>query len=252
MRGESSAFLRYPVSGSEDRLRSRRAEAHDDAGPEQPDLGFEPRPAGTNLRRVRLFMQPPFAPFLELEMFHRVGDVDGRTVDAGIGKGTVEQASRGSDKRAAGTVFLVTRLLADEHRGSRRRTLAENRLFRVPVQVASPAQLNRVAENRKRLPVRQELSRARYLRFFQRCRKKTMFSSKCVRKPGLLIALDWVTGGHIGRRTPDGADSPNRCCTPNGSGAPDRTRAPNGAGTPDRSRTPDSTVTPDSAGTPGA
>jgi hypothetical protein len=44
-----------------------------------------------------------------------IGDIGLRSIDSGLGEAAVEQLSRRSDEGASGTVFGITRLLADQH-----------------------------------------------------------------------------------------------------------------------------------------
>src|SRR5205823_1744749 len=51
-----------------------------------------------------------------------------RAVDAGLFEGAIEERARRADERPAAEVFLIARLLADEHHGRRLLPFAENRL----------------------------------------------------------------------------------------------------------------------------
>jgi hypothetical protein len=63
-------------------------------------------------------------------MLYRVGDVNLRTVDAGLFQRAVEHLPRRSDERLAGEVFLVAGLLADQHDPGLLRAFAEHGLRR--------------------------------------------------------------------------------------------------------------------------
>ncbi len=76
---------------------------------------------------------------LELEMLHRVGDVDARAVDPGLRDGAVEHLAGGADERPSREILLVARLLADEHQRGVDRSFAEHCLRRMLVQVAARA-----------------------------------------------------------------------------------------------------------------
>jgi hypothetical protein len=52
-----------------------------------------------------------------LEVFDRIGDVDQRTVDAGLGESAVEDATGRPHEGSALQIFLISGLLADEHDG---------------------------------------------------------------------------------------------------------------------------------------
>src|SRR5688500_12668186 len=104
------------------------------------DLRREPRLAGSDLGRSRFFVYPTFSAGLPLEVFDDVRDVRLLTVYAGLAEGFIEKPARGSDERMPGKVFLIARLLADEHNGRRTNAaLSKNRLRRVLVQVAAHA-----------------------------------------------------------------------------------------------------------------
>src|SRR5690606_12981149 len=94
-------------------LRGRRAEGHDQFGPEGVELGEEPRAAGVRLPAGGLLVDAP-TPFLELrelEVLDRVGDVDVAALDARPLQGPVEQPSGGAGERLAGLVLVVAGLL---------------------------------------------------------------------------------------------------------------------------------------------
>ena len=76
-------------------------------------------------------MDAALAARLELEVLHRVGDVGLLPRDAGFVEDGVEDLAGRPDEGLSGNVFLVARLLADEHDFRRLRPLAEHRLGRV-------------------------------------------------------------------------------------------------------------------------
>ncbi len=79
-------------------------------------------------------MDAAFAARLELEMLDRVGDVDRLAIDAGVFQRLVQEMSRRPDERLAREIFLIARLLTDEHEFGARRSLAEYGLGRVSVE----------------------------------------------------------------------------------------------------------------------
>ena len=95
-------------------------------------------------------MQPPLASHLMLEMFHRIGDENLRARNSCIFQRPVENAPRRADKRLAGEIFLVTRLLADEHEVGRPAPLAWDRLCRVLVERTARAFVLRLGKLRQR------------------------------------------------------------------------------------------------------
>ena len=122
------------------RLGGRRAETDDRVGLDKFDFLLDPGPARRDLAGTGLFVDSPAAARLELEVFDRVRDVGLTAVDAGLAQHLVKQLARGPDERAAGEVFLVARLLADEDHAGVRGPLAEDDLGGVFVQVAALAE----------------------------------------------------------------------------------------------------------------
>ena len=84
-------------------------------------------------------MQPSLASFFELEVFDCVGDVHRVAVDAGGSERLVENAPRRSDEGVPCEILCISRLFADEDDARVGRALAENRLRRIPVEVAAAA-----------------------------------------------------------------------------------------------------------------
>src|SRR5213080_1894358 len=96
---EPSALLGDTKPRPEERLGRRRAEANESRGLDQGDLGVEPRPAGGDLGRVRLGVNPPLAARLPLEVLHRVCDVGLTPIDTGLLEGAIEQLTGRPDER---------------------------------------------------------------------------------------------------------------------------------------------------------
>src|SRR5712691_2639219 len=106
-------------------LRSGRSEADDDARLDDIDLRLQPWPAGSDLRGIRLLVDAPLAARLPFEVLHHVGDIDAAAIDARFLQGLVQEVAGRPHKGPALKVFLVSRLLADEHYGGRLLPLAE-------------------------------------------------------------------------------------------------------------------------------
>src|SRR5688572_5971009 len=125
-----SALLRHLERLPEQRLRRRGAKADDDARLDQRDLELEPGVAGRDLADVRLLVNPTLTALgaLPLEVLHRIGDIDGAAIDAGLDEGVVEELARRPDERLARSVLLVAWLLADEHDVGCARAFAEDGL----------------------------------------------------------------------------------------------------------------------------
>jgi hypothetical protein len=71
-------------------------------------------------------MKSPLAAFFEFEVFDGIRSIDGQPVDACVAEGPIEQAASRADEGLSLTVFVVARLLADEHVGRCLRALAED------------------------------------------------------------------------------------------------------------------------------
>ena len=84
-------------------------------------------------------MDAPLSARLPLEVLDRIGEVDGIARDAGISERLVEECACRADERLALTIFLITRLLADEQHLRPLRTSTEDHLRRVFVEIATAA-----------------------------------------------------------------------------------------------------------------
>jgi len=87
-------------------------------------------------------------------MLYRVRHVNLGPIYPGVFQGAVQHLSRWANERFAGDIFLVARLLAYQHQGRAFRPFAENRLGRVPKQMAGCARLRGGAESREALGLR--------------------------------------------------------------------------------------------------
>jgi hypothetical protein len=96
-----------------------------------------------------------------LEVFDRIRDIHQRTVNAGLGKSAIEDATGRSHERSALQIFLIAGLLADEHDGAGYGPLAEHRLHAETVERAARAGDGFVAHRRHSLAGRRHVSRAR-------------------------------------------------------------------------------------------
>src|SRR4051812_615678 len=144
-----AAILGDLERSAKQRLRRRRAEAHDHPRLHHLDLSGQPRPARRDLARVRLVVDAPLALRDPLEVLHHVGHVAERAIDARFRQRLVEQAPGRPDERLARQIFLVARLLADEHDLGLLRPRAEDRLRAAFVQIAAAAIFGRVAQLRQ-------------------------------------------------------------------------------------------------------
>lgn len=115
MAREFSVVPGEPISRTQQRLRRRCAQAHDDSRLDQRDLGLEPRTARGNLRGVRFLMDPAFASFFEFEVLDDVGDIYGGSVDAGLAQGAIEQFASRTYEGKTLKIFVVAGLFANEY-----------------------------------------------------------------------------------------------------------------------------------------
>ena len=95
-------------------------------------------------------MDAPLAAHDELEMLHRVGDVDVVRSDPRCFHRVVQKAPGGADERMSFAVFAVAGLLADEDCDGAAIALAEHRLRRVLVEIAAAAALRGFLQARER------------------------------------------------------------------------------------------------------
>src|SRR2546423_14777895 len=70
-----------PEGSTQECLGGRRPQAHDRSWVHHPDLRIQPGPAGRDLLRGRLLVDPPLPARLELEVLHHVRHVDLVAVD---------------------------------------------------------------------------------------------------------------------------------------------------------------------------
>src|SRR5213594_3318140 len=145
-RREAAAVLRDLELVAEDRASGGGTQADEHLRLEQGQLGFEPRAARVELARSRRLVDPALATLLELEVLDRVGDVELLARQTRFGECPNEHLARRPDERGALEIFLVARLLADEHDARVGRAAAEHGLGRVAVEIAALATRRRRLE----------------------------------------------------------------------------------------------------------
>ena len=64
-------------------------------------LRLEPWTAGGDLVRARRLVDPPLAALLELEVLHRVRDVEALAIEANVGQRAVQHLAGRADERRA-------------------------------------------------------------------------------------------------------------------------------------------------------
>src|SRR6188768_1630942 len=80
----AAAELTDTSGSTEERLRGRRSEAHDELGPDGHQLQLEPVPARPDLGRVRLVMDPALSGRAPFEVLDRVRQVHVVRDDVGL------------------------------------------------------------------------------------------------------------------------------------------------------------------------
>ena len=108
------ALARDGDRAAQHRARRGAAHRHHQLRPQPHQFDVEPETAGLDLRGLGRLVDAPLAARLELEVLHRIGDVDGAPVDAGLLHRAIHDLPGRPDERTADHVLLVARLLADE------------------------------------------------------------------------------------------------------------------------------------------
>lgn len=99
---------------TEEGLAGGGAEADEDGGFNDVQLGIEPWAARGDFAAVGLFVDAALADGFPLEMFYDVSDVNLVAVDADFFKNFVEKFAGGAYEGAPSQVFVVPGLLTDE------------------------------------------------------------------------------------------------------------------------------------------
>jgi hypothetical protein len=115
---------------AEKRLRRGRAEANEHAWPNNAQFRFQPGTAGGDIARAWFLVDTPFATRLPFEVLDSVGDIDRVAIDPRFFESAIQDLTRRADEGFTAQVFLVARLLADEHKVGVFATFTENRLGR--------------------------------------------------------------------------------------------------------------------------
>src|SRR5262249_16649340 len=97
-------------------LSGSRSEANYYSRFYRSDFSFEPGTAGGDVHRSRPLVNASLASRFPVEVFDYVCDVDLCAVDAAVDHLFFKELAGGADKRPAGEVFIVARLLADKDR----------------------------------------------------------------------------------------------------------------------------------------
>ena len=140
LRGQDFATLTGDSeSGAENGLCRCRTHCHDQVGPDDPQFRFQPGTARCDLSRIWFFMNPPFATRFPLKMFHRVRDVNLRSIDSSFFKRLIHDFPSRTNKWFARHIFVIARLFANQHHRCVLRSFAKNSLSRSFVQMTGSA-----------------------------------------------------------------------------------------------------------------
>src|SRR4029077_3903981 len=110
--------------------RGGRTERHDELRLDDLELSRNPPAANLDLAGVRALVKAALAALLELEMLHRIGDIDIRSFDSGFGERTIEDPACRPDEGTPGDIFRIAGLLAHEEEPRFRGAFAEHGLRR--------------------------------------------------------------------------------------------------------------------------
>src|SRR5260370_38398320 len=128
-----------PESRAENGLRRCRTHCHDEVGLNDPQFLFQPRTARCDFARVRLLMNPAFSAGLPFEVLHSVRDVNLRPIDSSVRERAIHNFASRTYEWFARDIFVIARLLANQHHRYALGTFAKNRLGRSLVQMTSSA-----------------------------------------------------------------------------------------------------------------
>jgi hypothetical protein len=156
---EFAALLCDGHGSAQNRLRSRGSQADHDSRLQDRDLGLKPGLACYHFPHGWLLVEAALAAPYPFEMLDRVGDVNLLAGDAGLRQSLVEHPSRRSDKGTSLAIFLIARLLANQHQIRVRGANPKNRLSRALVEIAPFAGLGRFAKRFQRWLLGQEVTR---------------------------------------------------------------------------------------------
>src|SRR5215470_10274050 len=115
-------------SRAENRLRRRRTHCYDEVGPNDPQFRLQPWTTRCNLTRVRLLMNSTFTARLPLKVFHRVGNVNLRTIDSSFLERAIHDLPGRTNERFASNIFVIARLFANQHHWRALRSFTEDGL----------------------------------------------------------------------------------------------------------------------------
>ena len=134
-----AALARNAKSRAENRLCRRRTQGHHQFWLNDSQFRFQPGATGCSLAGIWLLMNPSFPARLPLKMFHRVRDIYLGPINPSFLQRLIHDFSSRSNKGFASDIFVISRLLPDQHHGCALRAFAKNSLGRSFVQMTCSA-----------------------------------------------------------------------------------------------------------------
>src|SRR5215211_4278232 len=112
-------------SRAENGLRRCRTHCHDEFGLNDPQFRFQPGTACCYFTRVRFLMNSAFPARFPFEVFHRVADVNLRTINTSLLEGAVHDFPSRAHEGFTRDIFVITRLFTNQHYSRAFRTFAK-------------------------------------------------------------------------------------------------------------------------------
>jgi len=123
-----AALLHHRHGPAHHRAGRDRAQRDDRRRPDRGNFALQPVQAGHRFALPRGLVHAPLAAHLELEVLHRVGDVEPVAAPAEFLQGAVEHPARRPDEGPPLEILAIARLLADQHQLRPRRAFPPHRL----------------------------------------------------------------------------------------------------------------------------
>jgi hypothetical protein len=114
------------------------AQANEGFRMNDPNLCFQPWPAGSDLSRGGLFMDAAVSPWFPFKVFNGVCNITIGASNPCLRQRPVEKFSSGPDQRPSFAVFMISRLLTNQHDSGRRFAVTEDCLRRIFPERAIP------------------------------------------------------------------------------------------------------------------
>src|SRR5688572_13925669 len=112
---KAASVARHFCGRSEQRAGSSGAERHDNLRFYRLNPLGEPHAAREHFFAIRFLVNPSFAARLPFEMLDRVGEINLSWIEASFLECLTQQLPRWTDEWLSGEVFLIPRLLPNQH-----------------------------------------------------------------------------------------------------------------------------------------